>query len=243
MSLGWEPIWRKHGAHWELQEPESLVVDLARRLKEEGRSRVHDLGCGVGRHLLLLAAEGFETYGSDVSPTAVETCRRRLREAGLSAGVTRSDMTAIPHPDGHLDAVIAWHVLYHGTVQDMDRALGGIQDKLNEGGYLLVTFISTADGQCVLSRELVAEDRASELEPGTFVIPEDATTDKALPHHYSTEREIRDSFLVNFELEWLHQKHERGSDFEERGYRSVHWQALARKRAARRAASSDVREP
>jgi cyclopropane fatty-acyl-phospholipid synthase-like methyltransferase len=185
----------------------------------------------MGRHLLLLAAEGFETYGSDVSPTAVETCRRRLREAGLSAGVTRSDMTAIPYPDGFLDAVIAWHVVYHGDLKDIHRAINGVRDKLDDGGYFLVTFISTADGQCARSRDLAAEGRAVEVEPGTFMIPEDTTTDKALPHHYSTEQEIRESFLCGFDVEWLREQREPGSDFEERGYRSVHWQALARKPA------------
>ena len=70
-----------------------------------------------------------------------------------------------------------------------------------------------------------------EVEPGTFMIPEDTTTDKALPHHYSTEQEIREAFLQGFDVEWLREKCERGADFEEHGYRSVHWQALARKRA------------
>ena len=237
MNLGWEPIWRKHGARWELQEPHPRVVELVHLLKKEGRSRpngpasarVHDLGCGLGRHLLLLAAEGFETYGSDISPTAVETCHRRLREAGLSATVTRSEMTDIPQPDGLLDAVIAWNVLYHATSEGILRAVGGVRDKLNDGGYVLATFISTDDGQYVRSRELLADGRAIELEPDTFVIPGDTVLDKALPHHYSTEQEIREKFLDGLVVVWLEEERMEALDLEGHAYPSVHWHVLARK--------------
>ncbi len=228
-TLGWEPIWRKHGARWELQEPHPRVVELVRLLKDEGRTHVHDLGCGLGRHLLLLAAEDFETYGSDISPTAVETCQRRLREADLQATVTRTEMASIPQPDGFFDAVIAWNVLYHATTDDILRTVRGLRSKLKEGGLLLATFISTADGQHARSRRLVAEGRAEELEPDTFVIPGDTLTDKALPHHYSTEGEIREQLLAGFELVSLAEEPRKASDFEGRTYPSAHWHVLARK--------------
>lgn len=230
MNQGWEPIWRKHGAQWELQEPQPQVLKLIDLLREQGGSRVLDLGCGLGRHLLLLAAEGFETYGIDVSPTAVETCRRRLREAGLSATATRSDMATISQPNSFFDAVIAWNVLYHATSNDMVRVIGVVRDTLKDRGLLLATFISTADGQYVRSRELLAGGRAAELEPDTFVIPGDTVTDKALSHHYSKECEIREKFLDGFEVVWLKEERMEALDFEGNRYPSVHWQALTRKR-------------
>lgn len=232
LTQGWEPIWREHGARWELLEPHPRVVELARTLKEQGGSRVHDLGCGLGRHLLLMAAEGFEVYGSDISPTALETCERRLREANLSATVTRSEMTAIPQPDRFFDAVIAWNVLYHAKTDVILKALRGIHDKLADGGLLLATFISTADGQRDRSKELVPEGRAEELEPNTFVIPGDTATDKALSHHYSSEDEIRNTFLDGFEVVSLEEVRVEALDFERRRYPAAHWHLLARKQRA-----------
>ena len=230
MKLGWEPLWRKHGAAWELREPELRVVEFAKRLKREGGERVHDLGCGLGRHLLLFAAEGFETYGSDVSPTAVGTCERRLQESGLKAEVTQTEMSAIPQTDASLDAVIAWNVLYHACRGEVFAAIAGIRNKLKPRGYLLATFISTADGQYERSSELVAEGRAEELEPRTFVIPGDTATDKALPHHYSSEVEISEQLLEGFEILQLEEdRSEGGVDFEGRPYPSAHWLVLARK--------------
>jgi len=44
--------------------------------------RVLDVGCGAGRHALYLQARGREVVGIDVSPLAIEVCRRRgLRDA------------------------------------------------------------------------------------------------------------------------------------------------------------------
>jgi SAM-dependent methyltransferase len=198
-AQGWDAIWQRWRAFYEGRPPEQAVLDLAARLKAEGRRRVHDLGCGPGRHLLFLAAEGFEASGSDISPAAVETCRKNLREAGLSAPVTLADMTALPADDGSLDAVVAWDVVYHGTLDTIRRTAAGIRDKLSPGGYFLVTFNLVESVSCLQAREAVARGEAEELEPDTFVVPGDAA-DKALPHHYTTQREIREEIMDGFRI-------------------------------------------
>ena len=229
MTLGWEPIWQEHGAAWELREPEPKVVDFIQQLKDEGARRVLDIGCGLGRHLLLLAAEGFDAHGLDVSPTAVETCRRRLREAGLSATVALGPMMVLQLPRGSFDAALAWNVLYHAKTGEIVKTIAGVRALLKAGGLLLTTFISTADGQLQRTRELVAEGKAEEIDPGTFVIPGDTTTDKALPHHYSTEDEIRETFLAGFDVLSLEEHRGEELDFEGHPYPSAHWHVLARK--------------
>ena len=198
-AQGWDEIWQHWSSVWEGRAPEQAVLELARRLKAEGRRRVHDLGCGPGRHLLLLAAEGFEASGSDFSPAAVDTCRKRLREAGLSARVTLADMTALPEEDGSLDAVVAWDVIYHGTLDTIRRTVSGVRRKLAPGGYFLVTFNSVESANCLRAREAVARGEAEEVEPDTFVVPGDAF-DKSLPHHYTTEREVRERLMDGFRI-------------------------------------------
>jgi SAM-dependent methyltransferase len=198
-AQGWDEIWQHWGSVWEGLAPEQPVVDLAARLKAEGRRRVHDLGCGPGRHLLFLAAEGFEASGSDFSPAAVDTCRRRLEEAGLSARVTLSNMTALPAEDGALDAVVAWDVVYHGTLDTIRRTVSGVRRKLAPGGSFLLTFNSVENDGCRRAREAVARGEAEEIEPGTFVVPGDAF-DKSVPHHYTTEQEVRGQLMDGFRI-------------------------------------------
>ena len=48
--------------------------------------RVLDIGCGAGRHALYLQGNGFDVVGIDVSPMAVEVCKRRgLRQAMVTS--------------------------------------------------------------------------------------------------------------------------------------------------------------
>jgi tellurite methyltransferase len=229
VNLGWESIWRAQGSRWELEEPQPEVVALVDRLKAEGKRRVHDLGCGLGRHLLLLAAEGFKASGSDISPQAVATCRRRLAEAGLSATVTRSPMTAIPEEDGSLDCLIAWHVVYHSTVGEMVRTLQGIHDKLKPGGYFFGTFASSNHGACELSRREAKEGLSERLEADTYIRPHDMSGDKALVHHYTTEEELRERLLAGFEILSLEEKRRESQDNDGHRRVSAHWLVLAKK--------------
>jgi 2-polyprenyl-3-methyl-5-hydroxy-6-metoxy-1,4-benzoquinol methylase len=41
------------------------------------RGRVLDIGCGAGRHSLYLQNKGYEVLGIDVSPYAIQVCRKR----------------------------------------------------------------------------------------------------------------------------------------------------------------------
>jgi SAM-dependent methyltransferase len=56
--------------------------DFARSVLEHVRGRVLDVGCGAGRYALYLQQQGHDVVGIDISPLAVEVCRRRgLRDA------------------------------------------------------------------------------------------------------------------------------------------------------------------
>jgi SAM-dependent methyltransferase len=57
--------------------------------------RAMDLGCGTGTNLVFLASRGWQVDGVDFSRLAVNAARRRLRNAGLVAGVWQDDVTTL----------------------------------------------------------------------------------------------------------------------------------------------------
>jgi tellurite methyltransferase len=194
---GWEELWRRGVVYGGGPQPE--VVDLARRLKAAGRSRALDLGCGIGRHLLWLTSEGFSACGCDISPTAVAACRRAATESGLEPGIVRSEMTSLPFKDAAFDAVIAWDVIFHSTVAGILATVREVRRSLCSGGLFLVTFNSIESTDREVAREAVADGTGKELEPETYTIPDDVL-DKSLPHHYTTEPEIRERLLAGFRI-------------------------------------------
>lgn len=72
-----------------------------RRALRLGRGRVLDVGCGAGRVALELQARGHEVVGIDVSPLALEVCRRR--------GVRQVELKGIDDVDeslGRFDTIV-----------------------------------------------------------------------------------------------------------------------------------------
>jgi SAM-dependent methyltransferase len=67
----------------------------------EVRGRTLDVGCGAGRFLLHLQSQGHEVVGIDVSPLALEACRRRGARDVRQMSIAHVDRTL-----GDFDSVI-----------------------------------------------------------------------------------------------------------------------------------------
>lgn len=51
--------------------------DIFREALGQARGRILDIGCGAGRHTLAMHSKGYDVVGIDVSPLALEVCRKR----------------------------------------------------------------------------------------------------------------------------------------------------------------------
>jgi len=119
---------------------------FARRLRlvkrYGGQGRLLDIGCGLGYSLQVAAREGFDVYGLDLSPYAVEQCEKlfpgRVREGSLTSGL---------YPRGNFDVVTLSDVFEH--VYRPLEFVQALHETIRDNGMALVT---TPNHRSVLSR-------------------------------------------------------------------------------------------
>jgi len=150
------------------------------------------MGCGLGRHTVLLADLGFEVIASDPSPRAREATREKLAHQGLKATVIDADMTSIPYPHEHFMGVLSIGVLEHNTKAGIEKALAEVHRVLAPGGRVLASFTPRA-------RWLHKDDPKYDMI-------EDNTIRRWGPeqvlHHLVDERELGELFGA-FAMKWM----------------------------------------
>ena len=174
----WNDLFKEERFRW--KEPREEVVAFAQDLKRRGATRVLDLGCGAGRHVVYLAREGLNVCGTDISPRGLEYTRAWLEQEGLHADLQLSDMTAIAYPDAHFDAIVSTNVIHHNTLDNRRRCVADMYRVLVPGGRALLT---------VPSKRSHRYRKGREVEPDTFS-PSDGPEADIL-HHFFDEASLR----------------------------------------------------
>ena len=178
----WDQIIREEW--YSREEPEEVVVDFARRLKEKKSGlRMLDLGCGAGRHAVYLAGQGFEVHGADSSRTGLDLTQERLKSHDLCGHVLKCDMKRLPYMDSCFDTVVCLHAIYHQNPANIRRTISEITRVLRKGGFLLVNF---------LSNRTYNYGRGVKVGKDMFV--EQEGVEKGVMHHFVDERNLRSLF-------------------------------------------------
>jgi ubiquinone/menaquinone biosynthesis C-methylase UbiE len=100
--------------------------------------RVLDVGAGNGYVLSKYAQEGAEVYGIDITPTAIDLCRKRFAYRNLRGDFRVAEAERLPFQDATFDCVCSMGVLHH--VPDTEKAVAEIFRMLKPGGRLIVMF-------------------------------------------------------------------------------------------------------
>lgn len=109
--------------------------------------RVVDVGCGSGRNLVYLLRSGYEVYGLDPDPGAIDAVRRLASQLApaLTADHFRGEPAeAITFPDAFADVVLCNAVLHFARDDAQFRAmLGGAWRVLKPGGMFFCRLTSS----------------------------------------------------------------------------------------------------
>jgi tellurite methyltransferase len=140
-------------------------------------TRVLDAGCGSGRNLVYLLRQGFEVFGADSDPHALQATRQLALSIAprLPADNFRLEaVEAMSFPDGFADVVISSAILHFARSDDQFRAmLQGSWRVLKPGGLLF----------CRLASSIGIENQIQRLLGRRFQLPDGSErylVDKAL---------------------------------------------------------------
>jgi ubiquinone/menaquinone biosynthesis C-methylase UbiE len=77
------------------------------QLPHEAREslKILEVGCGSGANLWMVAREGFDAYGLDISKNGLSLCRQTLESWKIEAFLKQGDMTCLDFPDAYFDVV------------------------------------------------------------------------------------------------------------------------------------------
>ncbi|MCD4802319.1 MAG: class I SAM-dependent methyltransferase, partial [Anaerolineales bacterium] len=127
--------------------------------------------------------------GLDISPTGLSLTQEWLEDEELPANLICGDMRhSLPFKDNCFDGLISTQVIHHSLLAEIRHTISEIWRVMTDGGIAFVT----------LAGKKHVDLPYDEIEPGTFVPLEGS--EKGLPHHIFTEKELFREF-ENFQIQ------------------------------------------
>jgi len=189
----WETIFKEKGKFF--LEPQEDMKNVIKYMKKENVNKVLDLGCGSGRHVILLAKENFSVYGTDISKEGINLTKKNLNELGLKAELKISSCYEMfPFIDNFFDAVISTQVIDHNYIEKIRYCISEIERVLKKDGIFFVT----------VAANMTNKRRATKLKlvkPRTYILING--NEAGLPHYLYNKILMKKDFN-NFEILNMH---------------------------------------
>jgi SAM-dependent methyltransferase len=101
---------------------------------KRARLRVLEVGCGSGANLWMIAREGFDAHGVDLSPQALKLCEAMLEKWETEATLKQANMTSLPYDNGYLNVLVEVFSAYCMPDKEFHRFLDEVARVLQTGG-------------------------------------------------------------------------------------------------------------
>jgi len=113
------------------QELKKIVSKQQPNLFNKPHKTFLDVGCGLGDLLQFAIADGWQVYGTEISPKAVLQAQENIREQILVGDILSLDL-----PEAHFDLITIYHVIEH--LIDPIPTLKKLQKLLSPEGILFI---------------------------------------------------------------------------------------------------------
>ncbi|AKB19241.1 class I SAM-dependent methyltransferase [Methanosarcina sp. WH1] len=199
--------WDKEYAHLKWGGPAS-IRNLQTYLALE--ARVLDAGSGNGRYLGELSRH-YNTFGTDISLTALRSSRAQLSRSGRFAEHLGASVHALPFKPRSFDGILCYGVLQHLFKEEREAAVREFFRLLCSGGFIFFEAFGCKDMRC-------GGEPSSPFEEKTFI------RQNGIIYHYFTEEEVKRLFC-GFEVLKLEnatkEKIFRGKSYQRHMFRGV----------------------
>lgn len=214
-SKAWN--WREEkNTYWLTPSEDSYY--LANRWKEKGYEKLLDFGCGLGRHAVFFAKQGFQVSAFDLSEEGVGHLEQWAKREGLQIRLHTADMLNLPYEDASFDCIFAYHVISHTDTQGMKTILQQIRRILKPGGEIYLTLCSKDTGS-------FQNPAYPHIDENTVIKTEEGP-EKGIPHFYVTLADVL-TLMGEFQIETI--RHIDDCYFDGKEQNSKHYFILAKK--------------
>ena len=141
-----------------------------------------DLGCGLGRHSIFFANNGFKVHSFDLSENGLENFIAIIKNEKLNISIKLGDMLSLPYEDNYFDCVLAYHSIYHTDSSGIKQVISEIHRVLKKDGEAFITFISKNNPSFTLSSNKI-------IDENTIIKTEGIEAN--IPHYYVNVEDIK----------------------------------------------------
>lgn len=189
MNGSWERIYIEQG-RVQVDVLDTAIEARSIFLKEEYKN-ILDLGCGTGRHTLMLADNGFYVHACDISEAGLEITKKLMISNGFdNVEYSLQDMYDLTLEDRTFDGILCIWVQGHGIRDQVKKGIDEAYRVLRKGGTFYTDFVLTND---------ITYGIGKQIAPDTFVGGRPG--EEGIPHYYTTIEELYVFFDIYDEVE------------------------------------------
>ena len=133
----WKIVNEESAQIWKNPSIESYY--LLNRWKSQGKKEFLDLGCGLGRHSIQFAQNGFNVFSFDISQDAIEKTREWAKKEHLNLDYKIGDMLNLPYNNEQFDCILCRNVISHTDTEGMKNVIKELNRVMKKGAECYLT--------------------------------------------------------------------------------------------------------